>query len=46
MILLDTQLLTLFTAGALIVIGIFAAIYIDNIIKKSQEELFLFYFRE
>ena len=34
MILLDTQLLTLFTAGALIVIGIFAAIYIDNIIKK------------
>lgn len=34
MILLDMQLLTLFTAGALIVIGIFAAIYIDNIIKK------------
>lgn len=34
MIGLDTQLLTLFTAGALIVIGIFAAILVDNLIKK------------
>ena len=34
MIYTDTQLLTLLTAGALIIIGIFAAIYIDNIIKK------------
>lgn len=31
---LSTQLLCLFTAGALIVIGLFAAIFIDNIIKK------------
>lgn len=31
---IDTQLASLLTAGALIVIGIFAAIFLDNIIKK------------
>lgn len=31
---IDTQLASLFTAGALIVIGILAAIFLDNIIKK------------
>ncbi|MEN6329899.1 MAG: cation:proton antiporter subunit C [Methanobacteriaceae archaeon] len=31
---MDTQLASLLTAGALIVIGIFAAIFLDNLIKK------------
>ncbi|WJI09652.1 hypothetical protein FGU46_05865 [Methanobacterium sp. CWC-01] len=31
---MDTQLASLFTAGALIVIGIFAAVFLDNLIKK------------
>lgn len=31
---IDFQLTCLFAAGALIVIGLFAAIFIDNIIKK------------
>jgi energy-converting hydrogenase B subunit E len=31
---IDTQLASFFTAGALIVIGIFAALFIDNLIKK------------
>jgi energy-converting hydrogenase B subunit E len=31
---IDTQLASLFTAGALIVIGIFAAVFLDNLIKK------------
>ncbi|MBM4241851.1 MAG: hypothetical protein FJ150_09370 [Euryarchaeota archaeon] len=30
----DTQLASFFTAGALIVIGIFAALFLDNLIKK------------
>ena len=34
MIGVDTQLLALLTAGALIIIGLFAAILIDNLIKK------------
>jgi energy-converting hydrogenase B subunit E len=33
-ILSDTQLLSLFTSAALIVVGLFAAIFLDNIIKK------------
>jgi len=33
-ILLDTQLMALYTAAALIIIGLFAAIFLDNIIKK------------
>jgi energy-converting hydrogenase B subunit E len=32
--LLDTQLMAFYTAAALILIGLFAAIYLDNIIKK------------
>ena len=28
------QLAALFTAGALVVVGLFAAIFIDNIVKK------------
>ncbi len=31
---IDTQLASFFTAGALIIIGIFAALFIDNLIKK------------
>lgn len=31
---IDTQLASFFTAGALIVIGIFAALFIDNLVKK------------
>lgn len=31
---IDTQLASLFTAGALIIIGIFAAVFLDNLIKK------------
>src|SRR5512137_2856517 len=31
---IDTQLASLFTAGALIVIGIYAALFLDNLIKK------------
>lgn len=34
LILSDTQLMSLFTAAAFIVIGLFAAIFLDNIIKK------------
>ena len=34
MIGVDTQLLALLTAGALIIVGLFAAILIDNLIKK------------
>ena len=34
LILNDTQLMALFTSAALVVIGIFAAIFLDNIIKK------------
>jgi energy-converting hydrogenase B subunit E len=33
-ILLDTQLMAFYTAAALILIGLFAAIFLDNIIKK------------
>jgi energy-converting hydrogenase B subunit E len=31
---MDIQLASLFTSGALIVIGLYAAIFLDNIIKK------------
>lgn len=31
---MDTQLASLLTAGALIVIGLFGTIYLDNLIKK------------
>ena len=31
---IDTQLASFFTAGALIIIGIFAALFIDNLVKK------------
>lgn len=31
---IDTQLMSFFTAGSLIVIGIFAALFLDNLIKK------------
>ena len=31
---MDVQLASLFTSGALIVIGLYAAIFLDNIIKK------------
>jgi energy-converting hydrogenase B subunit E len=31
---IDSQLMSFFTAGSLIVIGIFAALYLDNLIKK------------
>ncbi len=31
---IDTQLASLFTAAALIIIGIFAALFIDNLLKK------------
>ncbi|MEA4956396.1 hypothetical protein SDC9_17885 [bioreactor metagenome] len=34
LILSDTQLMALFTSAAFIVIGLFAAIFLDNIIKK------------
>ncbi|RBQ22410.1 hypothetical protein ALNOE001_21570 [Candidatus Methanobinarius endosymbioticus] len=34
LILGDTQLMSLFTAAAFIVVGLFAAIFLDNIIKK------------
>jgi len=30
----DSQLIVLFTAGSLVVIGIFAALFLDNLIKK------------
>lgn len=30
----DSQLMSFFTAGSLIVIGIFAALFLDNLIKK------------
>lgn len=33
-ILLDTQLMALYTSAAFIIIGLFAAIFLDNIIKK------------
>jgi len=33
-ILLDTQLMAFYTSAALILIGLFAAIFLDNIIKK------------
>ena len=31
---MDTQLASLLTSGALIVIGIFGALFLDNLIKK------------
>ncbi|MDZ4172703.1 MAG: NADH-quinone oxidoreductase subunit K, partial [Methanobacteriaceae archaeon] len=31
---IDVQLASFFTAGAIIVLGIYAALFIDNIIKK------------
>ena len=31
---MDIQLASLFTAGALIIIGLYAAIFLDNIVKK------------
>lgn len=31
---IDSQLASFFTAGALIIIGLFAALFIDNLIKK------------
>jgi len=31
---IDTQLASLLTSGALVVVGLFAAIFLDNIIKK------------
>jgi energy-converting hydrogenase B subunit E len=31
---IDTQLASFFTAGTLIVIGLFAALFLDNLIKK------------
>jgi energy-converting hydrogenase B subunit E len=31
---IDSQLMSFFTAGSLIVIGIFAALFLDNLIKK------------
>jgi energy-converting hydrogenase B subunit E len=34
LILSDTQLMSLFTSAAFIVVGLFAAIFLDNIIKK------------
>lgn len=34
LLLIDTQLMSLFTAAAFIVVGLFAAIFLDNIIKK------------
>ena len=34
MVVMDVQLASLFCAGALVVIGLFAVIFIDNIIKK------------
>jgi len=34
LILGDTQLMSLFTAAAFIIVGLFAAIFLDNIIKK------------
>ncbi len=30
----DTQLMSLFTAGSLIIIGLFATLFLDNLIKK------------
>lgn len=30
----DTQLMSLFTAGSLVVIGLFATLFLDNLIKK------------
>lgn len=38
---LDPQLASFFTAGALIIIGIFAALFIDNLIKKIIGLLFI-----
>ena len=34
MVVMDVQLASLFCAGALVIIGLFAVIFIDNIIKK------------
>lgn len=31
---IDSQLLSFFTAGSLVIIGIFAALFLDNLIKK------------
>jgi energy-converting hydrogenase B subunit E len=38
---LDLQLASLFTAGFLIVIGLFSAIFIDNVIKKLMGIAFI-----
>ena len=38
---LDPQLASFFTAGALIIIGLFAALFIDNLIKKVIGLLFI-----
>lgn len=38
---LDPQLASFFTAGALIIIGLFAALFIDNSIKKVIGLLFI-----
>jgi energy-converting hydrogenase B subunit E len=34
LILSDTQLMSLFTSAAFVVVGLFAAIFLDNIVKK------------
>ena len=33
---MDVQLASLFASGAFIIIGLFAAIFIDNLIKKKR----------
>lgn len=38
---LDPQLASFFTAGALMIIGLFAALFIDNLIKKVIGLLFI-----
>lgn len=38
---IDTQLASLFASGALIVVGLFAAIFIDNILKKIMGIAFI-----
>lgn len=34
---MDVQLASLFTAVALVVIGIFASVFLDNLIKRSLD---------
>ncbi len=38
---IDSQLASFFTAGALIIIGLYAALFIDNLIKKVIGLLFI-----